>query len=97
MSVDAQEPASRSAKAISEATLLVAGMFAIVGFVPAAAFILTIAPWATAVFGAVLVALQWTRYRGPGIFRAITGIWGFGLLVSGLYLGIGSLMISGAR
>ena len=76
------------AKSESQAALLVVGLIALYALAVAAAIVLFLVPWVTAAVGAVWAGVQWSPRRAPGILRAISIIWGVGLLVLGVVVGL---------
>jgi hypothetical protein len=80
--------ATGPAKSESQAALLVVGLIALYALAVAAAIVLFLLPWVTAAVGAVWAGVQWSSRRAPGIFRAISIIWGVGLLVLGVAVGL---------
>jgi hypothetical protein len=73
-----------ASKPESQAALLVVGLLAIYAVMTAASLLLFAVPWLTAAIGAGWAGAQWSPRRAPGVFRAISIIWGVGLLVLGV-------------
>ncbi len=94
MSDRLDQATSRQQKTANDLALLIVGLVAIPMLALASAFMLTHVPLPTAALGAGIVALQGTRFRGPGMLQVISVIWGCCLFFLGLSLGIGGLLLA---
>ena len=75
----------------AQVATLAAGLLYIAAISAIAGWLATGAPWGLAVLGLLLLVVQRTRFAPTGVLKRIAYVFGFGLLVSGLCLGLATV------